>query len=1142
METDASVSDPTYYYGHQDANFTLVQAPGFNYTDCAQWQAAGATSYIVNHQHVAYVLDPFPYDVYVEGVNNCRTHGIDRYKGVQIFWRDIIGRNLITGKNLGPPCTACGNPINPGTGNKYQLATDYISPVGPLQFARHYNSQSTPLSKLGNNWRHTYYRNLSTKSTSTKQFAYVFRQDGKSVVFQLVGADWTPDADVTDRLTRLTDGVGALTGWRFYVGATEDTENYDAQGQLVSIISRSGVTQTLAYASGNVASVTDSFGRSLSFAYDAAGRMQAMTDPAGGMFYYAYDAANNLSTVIDPANYVRTYLYEGNPIGPYGQPYALTGIMDENNSRFATYGYDVHSGMAISTEHAGGVEKYQVNYATTPTQIIDPLMTVKNVAFDIWQGIAKNTTTTQPCVSACTTMTQTRDYDVNGNSAQTIDFNGNVTKYNSYDLVRNLELSRTEAFGTALTRTITTTWHPTYRLPATITGPTSAGSMVTTFSYDLSGNVIGKSVTVAGVTRSSSWTYDSFGRVLTATDPRNNTTTNVYYPNDPSQVNKRGMLNTATNAAGHVTTITSYNAFGQPLSITDPNGLVTAMGYDARQRLTSRNVGGETTIYVYDGVGQLTRVTTPDGSYLSYTYDGAHRPVQIQDGVGNRVVYSLDNSGNRIKEDYIDPLNALARSRSRVYDALNRLQKDIGGATPASQITQYGYDGNGNLNTSTDPLNRVTMQTYDALNRLLQVIDPVNGSAAATKYEYDIQDNLTKVTDPKALATTYFYNGFNELTSQSSPDTGITGFTYDTAGNMLSKTDARGIVSTYSYDALNRVATIAYPAYGGDAAETVIYTYDGCTNGKGRLCSLTDKTGTTSYSYNMLGRVAAKSQTVAGLTQSLGYGYNGAGQLTAVTYPSGAAIGYGYLNNRIASVALNGVTVLSNADYEPFGPVGEWLWGNSTSLAPNKHIRYFDLDGRNTMIESIAGLDPSLIVYDAASRITDLQKLTANVVDPAKSTSYGYDNLDRLTTASPNAGNPNPLQGFSYDGVGNRLSATVASGVTTYGYGATSHRLTSLTGANPNTYTYDAAGNRATGTAATWTYGANNRPVQASTGAITTSYLINALGQRVSKVTSGIGTRFMYDEGGHLIGEYNVSGNRISETVWFNDLPVAVMK
>ena len=33
----------------------------------------------------------------------------------------------------------------------------------------------------------------------------------------------------------------------------------------------------------------------------------------------------------------------------------------------------------------------------------------------------------------------------------------------------------------------------------------------------------------------------------------------------------------------------------------------------------------------------------------------------------------------------------------------------------------------------------------------------------------------------------------------------------------------------------------------------------------------------------------------------------------------------------------------------------------------------------------------------------------------------------------------------------------------------------------------------------------------------------------------------MYDEAGHLIGEYDGSGNLIEETVWLGEIPVAVI-
>jgi YD repeat-containing protein len=80
-----------------------------------------------------------------------------------------------------------------------------------------------------------------------------------------------------------------------------------------------------------------------------------------------------------------------------------------------------------------------------------------------------------------------------------------------------------------------------------------------------------------------------------------------------------------TNATGHLTQITAYNANGRPKTITDPNGLVTNLTYHPRGWLASRNVGGLLTTFDYDGVGQLKKVTLPEASFIAYTYDAAHR-------------------------------------------------------------------------------------------------------------------------------------------------------------------------------------------------------------------------------------------------------------------------------------------------------------------------------------------------------------------------------------------------------------------------------------------------------------------------------------------------------------------------------------
>jgi YD repeat-containing protein len=179
----------------------------------------------------------------------------------------------------------------------------------------------------------------------------------------------------------------------------------------------------------------------------------------------------------------------------------------------------------------------------------------------------------------------------------------------------------------------------------------------------------------------STWTYayNGFALLTSATDPNGKTTLISYYDVGDANVGKRGNIATITNPLGHVTSITDYDLSGRPLSITDPNGMVTTLTYRVRGWLTSKVVGGETTTYDYDDAGQLKKVTLPDSSFVQFSYDDAHRLTQLQDGLGNQMVYTLDAMGNRIEEDALDPSGQLAATRRRVYDTLNRLHQAIGG-------------------------------------------------------------------------------------------------------------------------------------------------------------------------------------------------------------------------------------------------------------------------------------------------------------------------------------------------------------------------------------------------------------------------------------------------------------------------------
>jgi YD repeat-containing protein len=96
----------------------------------------------------------------------------------------------------------------------------------------------------------------------------------------------------------------------------------------------------------------------------------------------------------------------------------------------------------------------------------------------------------------------------------------------------------------------------------------------------------------------------------------------------------------------------------------------------------------------------------------------------------------------------------------------------------------------------------------------------------------------------------------------------------------------------------------------------------------------------------------------------------------------------------------------------------------------------------------------------------------------------------------------------------------------------------SLSGAQSKTYQYDSAGNRTSDGSTAWIYGGANRPT--SMGGVAVQ--INALGQRVKKGSGAGAVRFVYDESGRLLGEYDNTGTPIRENVWLDDLPVAVIQ
>src|SRR5260370_396563 len=281
----------------------------------------------------------------------------------------------------------------------------------------------------------------------------------------------------------------------------------------------------------------------------------------------------------------------------------------------------------------------------------------------------------------------------------------------------------------------------------------------------------------------------------------------------------------------------------------------------------------------HDAEGQVTRIASRAWPHLAYTYDAAHRLVRGGGAFDERIDSPLDAMGGRTLEQiHTSGGAALAKTQSRVFDALGRLLQSIGAA---SQTTSYAYDNMDNLSSITDPLSNVTGQSFDALNRLIQMAAPLSSTSV---YGYDAHDNRTSVTDPRGLVTSYVYDGLDNLIQVSSPDTGATAYVVDDAGNRVQQTDPAGVVVQMSYDALYRITAKTYAA---DPTENVTYRYDEAAAGFGigRLTSVTDSSGGTSYVYDARGNVVQETHVVGGQSYVTAYGYDLANHFGPGIYP-----------------------------------------------------------------------------------------------------------------------------------------------------------------------------------------------------------------------------------------------------------------
>lgn len=808
--------------------------------------------------------------------------------------------------------------------------------------------------------------------------------NGAALRFEYDGSSWS---SLTDPSLVLEPSG---TNW-VLTDSNDSRQTFDASGRLVSVARRNGQTETLDYdlstAEGGddngdtLDRVTGPFGHEITFDYDGNGYLASTTTP-DGTIQYAYGSDDNLVSVTYPDATTRQYLYQS--LSYAGTPNLLIGLIDENNNQYATWEYDT-AGRAVLSEHAGGQRRVELVYNSDGTTTLNMANgATRTYTYETVEGRRKLISVSGDVCSTCPGgNVKNRDYDSNGFVAEITDWNDVVTKTarNSRGLTETL----TEAFGTPEQRTTTTIWHPSFRLPTQVTSPKSA----TDYTHDANGNIL--SITLSGGALSRSWafTYNANGQVLTVDGPRTDVsdiTTFEYY--DCASGNACGQLERVTNALGHVSTFDSYDSAGRLTQMTDANGLQSSYTFDARGRLLTATETPPTgtalvTTMTYDAVGQVETVTMPNGTVLTYAYDAAHYLTSVTDNLGNSINYEYDAMGNLIDEDTKDPTSTLKRALDYTYDLNYRLDTvSDGGFT-----TDLTYDLVGNLTAEQDPNTNTTQHIYDGLDRLSTTIDALTG---VVSFGYDDHDNLTQVVAANGATTSYVYDDLDNLVSETSPDRGLITYTYDSAGNRLTSIDARGVEAVYTYDALNRLLSVSYPT----AAENVSYTYDNAaSNGLGRLHSIVDQSGTTTYTYDAFGRVSGDTRVISGTPFSTSYTYDGAGNVASITYPSGREVSYsrdsvGNISQVHSDFGGTQKSVVSNADYEPFGPLSSLTYGNNVSVDYTRRTDY-----RITSIFAASGIDKSY-VYDGAGNITNI--IDAN--DTSRTQYYEYDVLNRLTS------------------------------------------------------------------------------------------------------------------------------------------------
>lgn len=806
-------------------------------------------------------------------------------------------------------------------------------------------------------------------------------------------------------------------------------------------------------------------GRSVSFTRDGLGRITKVTDPDGNFVSYAYDPNGDLESVTDREGALTSFAYSAS------FAHYLEKIVDPKGQQPIRNDYYPDGRLQRHTDAFGKTIEYTHELSSRQEVVKDREGRLRVLEYDVRGNVVKETdgegqqvlrtfdgrdnrlSETEAHAPGVSNPPKTEySYDIQDNLTLVRDAVGNETAY-TYDAGRRV-LTTTDARGHTTTNV--------YDGRGNLLQTTDALGNVSEQTYDARGNLLTQKTTTAeGLVVQSSSTYDVYGNVLTETDASGHVTTYTY---DQSGRRKTQTTTRSLPGGGTQTLVTSweYDKAGRVTKQTDPDGSLTRTVYDGTGRaVESWDKLGRKTVYEHDAMGRLVKTTYPDLSWEQSGYDGEGRRTSFRDRGGRVTSYAYDGTGKLLKTTYPD-----GSFTSNVYDAAGRLSQTIDArGKPTSyeydqagrrkkvtdalaQVTEFFYDEAGNQTSVKDARGAVTSYEYDALNRRSKVTYPdlsfsttgydglgrrtseTDQAGKVTRFQYDLVGRLTKVTDAALGETVYGYDELGNRTSQTDANGHTTGFehdalgretarvlpdgsretkTYDAAGSLQTRTDFLGRTTSYGYDLSQRLVSKTYPD-----TSVVSYSY----TATGRRQTVTDARGTTSYGYDNRDRLVSVSQPSVG---ALGYGYDAAGNRTSLTATLGASsytTGYAYDD-------LGRVQTVTDPLLRTYG-YGYDANGNRASLSqPNGTATSYGYDNLNRLT-SLQTTGPAGTVQGYGFTLGPAGNRTRIDEADGASRSYTYDDLYRLTGETV-TGALAYGKTFTYDAVGNRLTQTTTT-------------------------------------------------------------------------------------------------------------------